>query len=124
MTSHPFPDAPVAGIAQTHLDNMIGGWFVGAFTPAAWHTPDVEVAVQTFPAGYHGETHYHRQATEITLLLSGRALMAGRMLFPGDILTLPPGTPSSFTALEDCQTVVVKHPGVLNDKFPAGGDAC
>ncbi|EMJ5851802.1 cupin domain-containing protein [Klebsiella aerogenes] len=124
MTPYPHTDAPVGNITQSRLDNMIGGWFVGAFQPASYNTSDVEVAVQAFPAGYKGEYHYHRQATEITLLLSGRAWMAGRLLFPGDILTLEPGTPSSFVALEDCRTVVVKHPGVLNDKFLVGETTC
>lgn len=109
-----------AGVTLAHLTEMSGGWFIGNFTPVAHRTPDVEVAVQHFPAGYHGIPHYHRVATETTLLLSGRAEMAGVLLTPGDILTLAPGTVSEFHALEDCITVVIKHPGALNDKFTHG----
>ncbi|MES3576144.1 hypothetical protein [Enterobacter cloacae] len=105
------------GVVRHYLSNMIGGWFVGAFTPAALSIPDVEVAVQHFPAGYRGEAHHHQVATEVTLLISGRARMANCALVAGDILTLLPGTSSYFEALEDCVTVVVKHPGVLNDKY-------
>jgi len=124
MYPHPLTDKPNRGITRNHLDNMTGGWFVGAFSPAAYSTADVEVAVQHFPAGYKGELHIHHKATEITVLLSGRACMAGELLLPGDILTLAPGTASAFAALEDCMTVVVKHPGVLNDKFLTGEQAC
>ncbi|MBE4994515.1 hypothetical protein INF73_21820 [Enterobacter cloacae complex sp. P6RS] len=99
------------------LDDMVRGWFVGNFSPAALRTADVEVAVQRFTKGTIESNHYHRQATEVTLLLSGRARMAGLELHAGDIITLLPGNLSSFEALEDCVTVVVKHPGVLNDKF-------
>lgn len=105
------------GVKHDRLSDMTGGWFVGGFTPAAWQTTDVEVAVQQFPAGYRGTSHHHKVATEVTLLISGRARMAGVELLPGDILTLQPGTSSSFDAIEDCMTVVVKHPGVLNDKY-------
>lgn len=99
------------------LDDMVRGWFVGDFYPAAFRSRDVEVAVQRFTAGAYEKAHYHRQATEITLLINGRATMAGHELCAGDIITLTPGTVSGFVALEDCLTVVVKLPGVLNDKF-------
>ncbi|WP_189388913.1 hypothetical protein [Buttiauxella sp. B2] len=104
-------------IKKDRLDAMTGGWFVGGFTPAAYTTTAVEVAVQHFPAGYCGAAHHHRQANEVTLLLSGRARMAGMLLVAGDILTLSPGVSSTFEALEACVTVVVKHPSVPNDKY-------
>lgn len=109
-----------AGVSLTRIDAMTGGWFVGGFTPAAYQTTDAEVAVQYFPAGYRGEAHYHRIATEVTLLLAGQAEMAGVRLRPGDIITLSPGTSAAFYALEACVTVVVKHPGALNDKYVNG----
>lgn len=111
-------------ICRSTLAEMTGGWFVGAFSPAAYITSDVEVAVQHFPAGYRGAAHHHKVATEVTLLLSGEARMAGEKLAAGDILTLMPGTSSSFEALTDCVTVVVKHPGVLNDKYPDEVKGC
>ena len=117
-------DDPTNGITISRLSTMTGGWFIGAFTPAAYTTCDMEVAVQFFPAGYEGVCHVHHLATEITLLLTGRAVMADRFLSAGDILVLPPGISSSFMALEDCQTVVVKHPGVLNDKYLTGNVSC
>ncbi|WP_256971562.1 cupin domain-containing protein [Enterobacter sp. J49] len=104
-------------IKQFKLKDMAGGWFVGDFAPAALDTSAVEVAVQHFKAGEHSTAHHHKIATEVTLLLSGLAVMAGRTLEPGDIVTLPPGVSSSFEAISDCVTVVVKHPGVLNDKY-------
>ncbi|MHA6679788.1 cupin domain-containing protein [Enterobacter cloacae] len=104
-------------ITKYNIKDMVGGWFVGAFSPAAFNTPDVEVAVQRFSAGQRGKLHHHKIATEVTLLLSGRARMAGHILEAGDIITLSPGVSSSFEALEDCVTVVVKHPGALNDKY-------
>ncbi|MFP3524596.1 cupin domain-containing protein [Pantoea sp. SIMBA_072] len=110
--------SPTQAVRRSRLTDMTGGWFIGDFFPAAYRTPDTEVAVQRFPAGYCGAPHHHRVATEVTLLLTGEANMAGEHLTAGDILTLSPGTSSAFEALTDCVTVVVKHPGVLNDKYP------
>lgn len=107
----------ISGVTLERLENMTRGWFVGNFMPAAFRTGDAEIAVQRFTVGDKEPAHLHKMATEITLLLSGRAIMAGVNLVAGDIITLAPGTVSSFEALEDCITVVVKHPGVLNDKF-------
>lgn len=104
-------------IIRSRLAEMKGGWFVGAFSPAALHTSDAEVAVQHFPAGYQSGYHHHKLATEVTLLLSGEARMGDEQLLAGDIITLMPGISASFIALTDCVTVVVKHPGVLNDKY-------
>lgn len=106
-----------SAISHSRLDTMTGGWFVGDFSPVALSTPDVEVAVQCFPAGYQSAAHHHKIATEVTLLLSGEALMVGKKLIAGDILTLRPGVSSSFFAVTDCVTVVVKHPAALNDKY-------
>lgn len=107
-----------AAVTQHRLEDMIGGWFVGAFTPTLAHCEAAEVAVQHFAAGRVEAEHHHLAATEITVLVSGRAIMCGREIVAGDILVLPPGTATSFTALEDCVTAVVKTPSVPGDKYP------
>lgn len=108
-----------AAVAHHRLEDMVGGWFVGAFAPSALRTDAAEVAVKTYAAGTVEDSHEHRIATEVTLLLHGRALMCGRELVAGDVLVLPPGTATAFAALEDCTTVVVKTPSVLGDKHSA-----
>ncbi len=111
---------PTAPAVEHHrLEDMVGGWFVGAFSPAALRTDAAEVAVKTYPAGTVEDSHEHRVATEVTLLLHGRAVMCGREVVAGDVLVLPPGTATAFVALEDCTTVVVKTPSVLGDKHDA-----
>ena len=99
------------------LDKMIKGWFVGAFNPTVINTNDVEVAVKKYSAGEKEGRHYHKIATEVTLVLSGRVRMAGREWSDGDIVTLEPGFATDFEALTDAVTVVVKHPGASNDKY-------
>ena len=112
-------DTARAAIAVHRLEDMVGGWFVGAFEPTLLQSDDVEVAVKRYPAGATEAAHVHLLAVELTLILDGRARMAGRELVAGDILVLPAGTPTSFEALEACTTVVVKSPSVPGDKYPA-----
>ncbi|CNB27661.1 hypothetical protein [Yersinia intermedia] len=100
-----------------NLTNMVRGWFVGGFEPSVYKTTDVEVAVQRFAAGDKEPSHRHQIATEITVLISGKAVMAGQEYCAGDIVKIEPGEYSDFSALEDTVTVVVKLPGALNDKY-------
>tara|TARA_B110000977_G_scaffold200956_1_gene293330 strand:- start:2536 stop:2856 length:321 start_codon:yes stop_codon:yes gene_type:complete len=104
-------------LKQDHLDQMINGWFVGAFEPTAFSTDACEVAVKYYQAGDHEDAHYHKVATETTLVLSGQVSMLDRVWFNGDIITISPGEITAFKALTDAVTVVVKVPGKLNDKF-------
>ncbi|MCC7283010.1 MAG: hypothetical protein IT556_11550 [Acetobacteraceae bacterium] len=106
------------GATGFRLEDMMRGWFVGPFTPTALHTPGCEVAVKRFAAGAREALHHHRVATEVTLLLEGRARMGARLLGPGDGIVLPPGTVSEFEALSDVLLVAVKVPGAPDDKFP------
>ncbi len=104
---------------NSHLDDMVKGWFVGNFVPSAFSTDTCEVAVKRYRAGDSEEAHFHKIATEITLVLSGRVQIAGRSWTAGDIVVLNPGEVTSFDAFEDSVTVVVKVPGATNDKYIA-----
>lgn len=100
-----------------HLDEMLRGWFVGAFTPSVYITHDVEVAVQDFKVGDHEKKHLHKIVTEITVIVSGTARMNGKEYSAGSIIKISPGESTDFEALEDTVTTVVKLPGALNDKY-------
>lgn len=99
------------------LNKMVGGWFVGDFSPVVLPTPDFEVAVKTYRAGDREASHHHRIAEEITVIASGRARMCDRELTAGDIVHLAPGDSTDFEAIEDTITVVVKRPSVKGDKY-------
>lgn len=101
------------------LENMFKGWFVGNFSPTAYVTDACEVAVKKYLASEKEESHFHKKATEITLILSGKVRMMNADWSAGDILVLDPGDVTSFEAIEDSVTVVVKVPGATNDKYLA-----
>ena len=57
------------------IDNMVNGWFVGDFEPSIIKTNNVEVALKSYNQGDKEERHYHKIATEITVISQGRVLM-------------------------------------------------
>lgn len=102
---------------HARLADMVKGWFVGGFSPSAHQTQACEVAVKHYTAGDRESAHYHKVATEITLVISGHVRMVGREWGAGDIVVLYPGEVTDFEALTDTVNVVVKTPGALDDKF-------
>lgn len=101
------------------LNEMKGGWFVGDFQPHALHSTDCEVAVKHYQAGQKEARHYHKVATEVTLIVSGRVRMMNQEWGPGDIVVLAPGEATDFEALTDAVNVVVKTPSCRDDKYLA-----
>jgi quercetin dioxygenase-like cupin family protein len=102
---------------KANLKDMVKGWFVGDFSPALIKTEKVEVAVKEYKKGDREERHYHKIATEITVIASGKVRMNGVDHNKGDILVIEPSESTDFEALEDSITVVVKYPGASNDKY-------
>ena len=99
------------------LADMKGGWFVGSFSPTLLDTTAAEVAVKHYRKGDHEAAHYHRIATEISVVVAGEVAMVGRSWQAGDIIVLEPGEATDFRAVTDAITVVVKVPGAKDDKY-------
>lgn len=102
---------------SSSLEHMVKGWFVGNFEPSILKTNDVEVAVKSYKKGDKEEKHYHKIATEITVIISGRVRMFQKEWVAGDIIIAEPGDATDFEALEDTINTVVKIPGANNDKY-------
>ncbi|MCL2469636.1 MAG: hypothetical protein FWF24_05340 [Alphaproteobacteria bacterium] len=100
------------------LQNMKGGWFIGNFDPSLFKTNDCEIAVKSYKKGDYEAPHYHKIATEYTVIIMGRAKMNGVEYHAGDIVIMEPNESTDFECLEDGTTnVVVKIPGANNDKY-------
>ena len=99
------------------INNMIGGWFIGNFEPSLMKTNEFEVAVKTYKRGDYEESHFHKVATEFTVIVKGKVKMMGKEYLEGSIITIHPMESTDFLALSDSTTVVVKTPCVPNDKF-------
>lgn len=99
------------------LSEMTKGWFVGNFLPTIFQTEEVEVAVKQYPPGAYEEWHFHKIATEITVIVSGEVEMSGRRFRTGDIVLIAPGEGTDFKTITETVTTVVKVPGASNDKY-------
>jgi hypothetical protein len=99
------------------IDEMVGGWFVGNFSPTAFATKDVEVSYKKHPKGEIWDLHYHEHVTEVNLLVRGKMILQGKTLTGGDIFILNPFEIADPEFLEDCEIVCVKLPGITNDKI-------
>lgn len=99
------------------LKDMKSGWFIGNFDPSLFKTNDCEVAVKSYKMGDKEVKHYHKIATEYTIVIKGKIKMFDGVYEEGDIIVVEPGDTTDFEALEDTMNVVVKIPGSNNDKY-------
>ncbi len=100
-----------------NLSDFTKGWFVGQFSPAALHTDVAEVAIKHYKRGDVEQSHHHKIATEITVIISGVVTMNGVNYGKGDIIVIEPNDSTDFVVWEDTTTCVVKLPSVPNDKY-------
>ncbi len=99
------------------MSDMVGGWFVGDFFPTAFKTNLFEVCYKTHTKGEQWDRHYHKEATEINYLISGKVKIQNIILSAGDIFVIYPWEISDPEFLEDCEVVIVKTPSVIGDKY-------
>ena len=101
------------------LDDFTKGWFIGEFEPALLKTSLFETAIKRYKRGDRENAHYHRVATEYTVVVAGEFKMNDLTIKAGDIVEIKPGEVVSFECLADGATAVVKTPSVKGDKYEA-----
>jgi hypothetical protein len=99
-----------------NLGNFTGGWFIGDFEPSIFKNTNFEVAVKRLKAGTREPVHYQKTALEITVVISGKCILAGIECGPNEIVKLDPMESASFEAIEDCVLISIKSPSIPNDK--------
>lgn len=104
-------------LEKFNLVDMFKGWFIGNFEPSLYKTNDVEVGVKKYKAGDIENQHFHKIATEFTVIISGEVEMNGDVYKENDIIKIVPNVVTNFKAITDVVTVVVKLPGAKDDKY-------
>ena len=69
-----------------NLNDMIGGWFIGNFSPSVCKRSDFEVGIKKYKKGEFENAHYHKISTEYTVVISGKVEMGGVVYYEGDII--------------------------------------
>jgi len=98
------------------LEQFIGGWFLGNFSPTLETSSQMEVGLKRYPKGAVEPIHHQLVSTEYTLIVSGRCRIGSHILEPDDILCIPPMEAADFEALEDVVLVAIKTPSLSADK--------
>lgn len=96
---------------------MRGGWFIGNFEPTAFKTQNFEVAYVKHAKGQKWDTHFHKIATEINLVIRGKIKINDAVYLPGDIFVIYPNEIAAPSFLEDSEVFIVKVPSDVNDKY-------
>lgn len=100
-----------------NLSEMTKGWFIGPFSPTLFNTKDFECAVKRYSAGDREAAHFHRVATEYTVIAEGTVRMGGIIYGRDSVLIIQPGEATDFEAITDTITFVVKVPAIAGDKY-------
>lgn len=100
-----------------NLKDFDKGWFIGNFSPTLLNTEEFEVAIKYYKKGDYEERHYHKKSVEYTIIVKGKVKMFDTIFKKGDIIEVNPYDKTSFTALSNTITAVIKTPSVKNDKF-------
>jgi len=100
-----------------NLKNFFKGWVIGDFLPTLFNTGDFEVAIKRYNSGDYEESHFHKIATEYTIIVEGVVLMNGVEYKQDDIITINPNESTDFKCLTDVTTVVIKIPSSKGDKY-------
>ena len=103
---------------KIYLKDFARGWLVGNFEPSVLKTKEIEVAMQTYNAGDEEPQHYHKIATEISLLVKGCASFNDEVIKAGEGVVIEPKRSNIFKAITDCQVLVIKYPSDTKDKYP------
>lgn len=99
------------------ISDMKGGWFIGAFEPTVLSTSQFEVGVKTYSKGEYHAPHFHKIATEINYLISGKIIANKKEISVGQIFIFEPYEIAECEFLEDTQILVVKVPSSEGDKY-------
>jgi hypothetical protein len=100
-----------------NLSDHKGGWFIGDFIPTLFPTKEFEIAIKHYKVGDFEKSHYHKIATEITVIVKGKASMNGEIKNEGDIILIEKGESTDFIPLTDTITCVIKMPSIIGDKY-------
>jgi quercetin dioxygenase-like cupin family protein len=101
---------------KKNLETFVRGWVVGSFDNTLFHRENVEVAIKKYKAGDKETAHYHSLTTEYTIIVSGKVKMNDIEYNENDIVVIYPKEKTSFEAIEDTITVVIRDGSFPNDK--------
>lgn len=111
------PEINVEENKQVNIDDFIRGWLIGDFEPCVKRTTDLEVAVLHHKRGEKWGFHYHSEAREINILLSGKMIINNIPIKQNSIFIFEQNMISCPIFMEDCIVLCIKIPSIPTDKY-------
>jgi len=99
------------------IKNMKRGWFIGDFEPVALKTKNFEVGIGHHEKGEKWDKHFHKLATEVTVILKGKVKINNEIFIKGDIIIIDKNEVVEPLFLEETDYIVVKTISNKNDKY-------
>lgn len=100
-----------------NLQDMVKGWCIGNFEPCIYKTELFEVAIKQYKENEEEKSHYHKIATEYTIVVEGIVEFNGKEYKENSILVINPNEVIKFKSITKSKTVVIKIPSSIGDKF-------
>lgn len=107
----------MSNIVKHHIDDFVGGWFIGDFEPSLLKSKEFEVSIKTHFKDEKWPHHYHKEATEYNYVFSGKVKIEDETYVSGDIFVIYPDYIVRPQFLEDCTILCVKTPSIPGDKY-------
>lgn len=100
-----------------NITQFIKGWVIGDFEPNILRTKDFEFGVKYNKSGDTEKAHYHKVATEYTIVVSGIHIINGVIYRTGDICIIKPNEVCRYQCGRSGSLAIVKVPSVKGDKY-------
>tara|TARA_R100000734_G_C3311922_1_gene102850 strand:- start:1176 stop:1499 length:324 start_codon:yes stop_codon:yes gene_type:complete len=101
------------------MKDMKGGWFIGDFEPSVLKTKKFEVGHHVHKKGDDTSNHYHKDSTEINVIIKGKMIVNKKELIAGDVFVFEPYVVSEAEFIEDTELIVVRDSSNTTDKYKA-----
>lgn len=99
------------------LKDYTKGWIVGNFEPSLFKTDVLEIAIKKYKSGEKETKHFHKIATEYTIVIFGTIKMLNTFYYEGDVVVVQPNVNNEFECIDDATLLVVKTPSITGDKY-------
>lgn len=94
-----------------------GGWFIGNFEPSLLKNKFFEVAIHFYKKDQEWPKHYHKEAREYNMLISGEMTINDFPIEENEIFVIDQYEIAEPKYQTDCTVLIIKVPSVPGDKY-------
>ena len=100
-----------------NLNDYTRGWLIGNFEPNIKKTTEYEIGILQHKQNEKWQFHYHKDAIEINIILSGEMIINNIKISENTIFIFKQNMISCPVFLTDCKIICIKIPSIPTDKY-------